>query len=444
MSKVPTQTLPELPELRDPTDEEAKRVEEEFRLTRAKVLVKMPFCGQVTLSLKFNAALKEHGVPTAAVSADGSLYVNVQFWDSLTKPQQRGLVVHEVFHPAFMQFQRQGTRVAMVELNGQTVSLWNIAGDLSFNGMIATCSPGHIELPPGALHETQYDGKSTEEIYDILFEKAKKNAKKNGPQKGMPSLSGMGMDGFGKDGPGDDMRDDLAQTETGQQAAKGSKAAQKKLENEWKVTVAQAAQVHEREVGKGTLPAGLQKVVDDLLNPKVRWQDALSRWMGENGKRADYSFRRPSRRSFADDNIGYLPSLQRWGIDKVLILWDTSGSMNGRETEILTEVASICDDLDLSARVLFCDTQVYDGGTVRDAMDLVTEIRGGGGSDFNAAFRMMEEENYDGVCVAFTDGYIDVPPCPPPNLKATLWCLTNHDVDPTGGKWGEVLHIPED
>ena len=57
---------------------------------------------------------------------------------------------------------------------------------------------------------------------------------------------------------------------------------------------------------------------------------------------------------------------------------------------------------------------------------------------------MRSDENYDGVLVAFTDGYIGVPECAPVLMKAVLWVLAGGDIDPTGGKWGEVLKINDE
>jgi predicted metal-dependent peptidase len=71
------------------------------------------------------------------------------------------------------------------------------------------------------------------------------------------------------------------------------------------------------------------------------------------------------------------------------------------------------------------------------------QIKGGGGSDFTPAFDLLEEEQYEGVVVAFTDGAIGVPPCQPHLIKAVLWVIDpkKHDHDPTGGRWGDVLRM---
>jgi hypothetical protein len=52
------------------------------------------------------------------------------------------------------------------------------------------------------------------------------------------------------------------------------------------------------------------------------------------------------------------------------------------------------------------------------------------------------------VVVAFTDGHIGVPDQPPHLIKSTLWCILPPkggfgDVDPTNGRWGEVLYMED-
>jgi len=191
------------------------------------------------------------------------------------------------------------------------------------------------------------------------------------------------------------------------------------------------------------LPLGISKMVADLQECKIDWRDVLSQWIGENGNRLDFTFRRPRRRF--DSNVLYLPSYQKWGVDDVVILWDTSGSMNGRETGILSEVQGICEDLGLVLKIICCDTEIAITDDVKEAADMIGNIKGGGGSDFTPAFDHLEEEGFDGIVVCFTDGHIGVPECKPPLIKDVLWCIEPDskgcfgDVDPTKGQWGQVL-----
>ena len=428
-------------ELREPTEEETHSLMKRLSSCRTRLLALVPFFGHLALNLRPRVAKLRDGVPTAAVTPDGSLILNVEFCASLSDAQLCGLLCHEVLHPALLAWQRQGSRMVIVSSpSGSQVSLWNLAHDMSFNPEIMELAErseakGHITLPPDPAMDAKFKGHAAEEIYDKLLQQAQKNGK---GKSGDGGLMVPGMDGIGGD-----LREDLSDSPDGKKAAKGDKGAQKRMENDWKVNVVAAAQVQEREKGRGTLPGGIQKLVDSLTDPVIDWKDELSRWIGENGRRQDYTYCRPARRS---ESVGeYLPSVQKFGVADIIILWDTSGSMNGRESEILSEVNGICEDLGISVRVICCDTAIHsDVADIEDALEIIPHIKEGGGSDFGPAFDLLDGEQYDGVVVSFTDGYIGVPDTKPHNIKAVLWVIGENDVDPSSGKWGEVLHMNEE
>ena len=161
--------------------------------------------------------------------------------------------------------------------------------DLSFNGQILELAKnsdaaGEIDLPPGGSYDKKFDGQAAEEIYDALLKEALKNKQQG---KGGDGSMGVltGIPGGGNHEIGDDMRDDLAESKDGQDAGQGDAGAQRRLEEEWKVNILAAAQVQEQEKGKGSMPGGLAKIIEELREPRVDWKDVLSRWIGENGRR---------------------------------------------------------------------------------------------------------------------------------------------------------------
>jgi predicted metal-dependent peptidase len=263
-------------------------------LARTRLTSEWPFIGHLCLNMRPRMASPNDGVPTAAVSADGTLTINPEFLATLTQAEVCGLLAHEVLHPALFYFARKGDRNALVEINGgQVVSAWNLAHDLSFNTMIADQKSPNIKLPTGAALNNKYRDKSAEEIYDEILAEAKRNGS---------SAQGANGAACGKvredSSIGDDARDDLSESSDGKKAAGGCSTARRKIENEWKVSVVAAAQAQEQhDKGRGTMPAWLQRMIHEIVNPKLDWREELSRWVGENGPRSDYSYRRPSRRS---------------------------------------------------------------------------------------------------------------------------------------------------
>jgi predicted metal-dependent peptidase len=126
---------------------------------------------------------------------------------------------------------------------------------------------------------------------------------------------------------------------------------------------------------------------------------------------------------------------------QITILWDTSGSMGGEHNAILVEVVSILEETSAPIRVVTCDTQVRGETNTRDIAEIVTVVEGGGGSDFNPAFEYVAPSlTWDTIIIAMTDGHINVPK-EAPACQASLWLLTPDGVDPTGGRWGDVIRL---
>lgn len=397
---------------RDMSEEEIREVVKDARVYLTTIV---PFFSYLALSLKIVKAEPHHNVQKMGVSPDSYLYINPFFLSTLSREELIGVLCHEVMHLAMFFFGRLGSR---------DLRRFNRAHDYVINQMIVDFSRracGELKLPHGALLDDCYNGLSAEEIYSLL------------PGTSLPS----------KDNGLFDCRPDLARTSEGKQAAAGSEGALQHLQEQWKQRVITAARRHEQKFG--SLPGSAKKFIDELLEPTVNWVEALSRWVGENGPRSDYSFRRLGRRSYATQTL--MRSIVSQGVDDVIVLWDTSGSMLGREKEIIPEMEKMCDDLNLSVRLLVCDTRVVaDVKDCREAQDFITNYGGGGGSDFRQAFHRLEEDGAEGVVVVFTDGYIRVPDTKPPSLRDVLWVLwdAHNDVDPASGRWGSVLRVHTD
>jgi predicted metal-dependent peptidase len=410
---------------------------------RTKMTVLVPFFGHLLLKLD---PIVTREVPLAAVSRDRKLLINPDWAQTTTRAEFAATMVHEVLHPAFLVWDRQGSRNAIaVGRDGSRMSLWNSAHDYAIDLVIRDMTKHTQELldpakwePPGLIDEDFRDH-SAEEIYDILLSRAKS-----------PPMHGSAPDGAGGSGQGgagvyiegvDATKSDLLPgDESGDKnegEAKLSPSEQKISDQFWKVSLVEAAQVHEQRSKQGALPSFVRKLISQILDSRIPWADALSRWVGENGRRADFTYRRPSRRSSAIGEM--LPSMQRHGVDDIVVLWDTSGSMDGREVEILGEVMGICQDLNMSLRVICCDAAIHSDQTDVDNPEDI-DVLGGGGSDFCPAFDLLEEEGYQGVVVAFTDGAIGVPHQKPQHLRDCLWVLWGRETPPTN-KWGETLYI---
>jgi predicted metal-dependent peptidase len=432
------------------TEEERAEVFARVSRMRTRLTEAIPFFGHMLLKLK---PVVTRQVPVAAVTQRREMLLNPDWVLGSPHPALATAMVHEMLHCALLFWDRMAGRTVMAcGPDLQPVLLWNLAHDYAINLIIETMGkeserPEDIlsvtKMDPPGLFDEKYKDWSAEEVYEDLLANLKPL-----PPHLQKMLGGM-VYCPGADGSKGDVKDGGAEGEGEDKDGQGGMSESEKKENDqfWKVSLVEAAQIHEQDRKnknrRGTLPGSLKKLIDEIVDPRVPWIDVLSRWVGEHGKKGDFSWRRPARRS---DSAGeYLPCMVKHGCADVVVLWDSSGSMWGRENEIMSEVVGIVQDLGLSLRVICCDAAVQSDQTNVESPEDV-HWAGGGGSNFNPAFDLLEEEQYEGVLVVFTDGAIGVPAVKPETIREVLWCIwpsEKHDRAPTD-KWGEVIVVDED
>lgn len=402
----------------------------EFSKARVRLLTRAPFFGFLAMQMRPRLARPEDNCPTAGIAPDGTVVLNEKFCENLTDKEMAGLVAHEVMHPALHFWMRKRTRNHL---------LFNIAHDLSFNQIIVEMAKNEITLPKGCLLDEKFDGMGAEEIYEYL---QRGDAGTPGVTK-VKTLNDKTItidvnkpDGGGEGDQYGDCRGDLSESEKGQKAQRGDVSAQKELEGEWKLNLAGAAQEVEKRQGK--LPASLKRYLDEILHPKLTWDEILERWVGENGQPDDYGYSRPSRRS---ESVGtYLPSICGGGKTDVTILVDTSGSIpQDRLKRVLGETQGICEALGVEVRAMVVDAALHEDLSIEEAQELAQRLTGGGGSDFNPAFAKLFEDGFEGAVIAFTDGMISVPDEQPVNLKGVLWITDENERPPC--QWGDHVQV---
>lgn len=422
---------------------------ERISQARTKLVARLPFFGHLALKLRPRLCKEGDAVDTAAVAPDGTLVVNEKFLDTLSDTELCFVLAHEVMHPAMLYFERMSTRIP---------KLWNVAHDFAINLLIKQMSDANIKVLDSALQDDKYRDWSAEEIYDdILKDAVMVQICQDGQGQGQgQGQQGQGQ-GQGKQKPGKgqgggrnplndplfgDARPDLAESDDGKKAAQGDKGAANRINTDWKISIVAAAQKHEKQKGRGSLPSGLMRLIEEFTDPKVDWREQLAKWVGENGRRQDYTYAKPSRRS---ESVGqYLPSLKKYGVSDITVFVDTSGSIGDTQLkEGLAEIQGVCDDLGIGVRALVIDADVHDDVKVEDAYELQQKLSGGGGSDFRPGFERLQEEGYEGVVIAFTDGDIAIPMDKPECLKGVLWCVYEGCKSPTD-RWGETIEIPRD
>ena len=182
-----------------PEELEEMRVEVLDRIIIARIglLLHHPFFGNMATRLRIQAA--DEWLGTAAV--DGrNLYFNTQFFNAMNNKEIEFVIAHEILHCVFDHLGRRDYRNPM---------LYNIAADYIVNNLLVRDRIGVKPSIVDCFQDFKYEGWSSEEVYDELFEEAKKNGEEYLKQLGEmldEHLDLEGEDGEdgdnGKDGKG--------------------------------------------------------------------------------------------------------------------------------------------------------------------------------------------------------------------------------------------------
>lgn len=398
---------------------------EKMKKARISLLWTQPFFASLLLKMVIK---EDPNFPTMATNGKELRY-NPNYVDGLTPDEVKGVLAHEVMHTVLVHHTRRGNK---------DPERWNIACDYAVN--ILVTEAGFV-LPEGGLLDKNYKGKSAEEIYSML---PQDKVDKLSQQKKDAQGQGGGGSGRFQKAPGADW--DMGSVEDAPSPSDPSKTAtpqeMEQVEAETKMNVAQS--LHAAKMC-GKAPAGLERLIEEMTEPKINWKEALARFMNEISKN-DYSFSRPNRR-FMPQGI-YMPTLRSPELGEIAVLVDTSGSIGKKElTEIVAEVLGVAQEYngsDTEITVVYVDSKV--AGHQRLTFDDIPngiDPKGGGGTDFKPGFEWLEENGEEPVCILyFTDGYCSSFPQDPGT--PTMWVLTerNRSFKPPFGdvatmNWGE-------
>ena len=356
------------------------------KLTTARIglLLKAPFFGQLATRMTLTNADAWCG--TAAT--DGrKFYYNSEFVDKMPLKQLEFLVGHEILHAVYDHMGRRGDRQPRLS---------NIAADYCVNQDLIEQRIGEkISVCP-ILFDNKFKDMSYEEVYDYLYQNAKKI--------NIDQLEQMILDDHleedenGNGGSGDDDED-----EQGGKRPRLSKEERDAIKDEIKGAVIAAAQ----SAGAGNLPSGVKRLLRDLTEPVIGWKELLQQQIQSTIKN-DYTWARPSRKGWHMDAI--MPGLKPGEMIDVCIAMDQSGSISEEDSKaFLGEIKGIMEAFDEYKITLWCfDTEIYNVQTyTSDNIDDIMEYEpaGGGGTDFMANWEFMKENAIEPKkFIMFTDG----------------------------------------
>ena len=440
-------------ELRTPDAEDRKRKDKaraQWERDRASLVFQQPFIASLALYLDVVAVMDDR---LRTASTDGRrVFVDVDFLASLDEEERLFLLAHEVWHCALGNLKRQGEREA---------ERWNFAIDHEVNALLIEQG---FKMPADGVFYRDMVGKNAEEVYEWLERggpAAAEREDEGGPQSALAGGRGRLADQHlgaaasrAEQAAGEGEPSEVPPREepaAGEPRAAGESERGRgprydpdygpyldraELER-WPGRVLIAAQQHERRFG--TLPGGLQAVVDRLRHPTLPWRELLRQFITRlyGGER---TWLPPSRRHLARGL--FLPSRREETVSLTVAL-DTSGSTYEYLGEFLSELSGLVTTFGrYRIRVLQCDCEitldrVFDADDPLDAS--VLPVGGLGGTNFTPVFELLGAAEERTPLVYLTDG--DGPPIARAPDFPVLWILTPGGRAPV--PWGEVILLPE-
>lgn len=356
-------------------------------------------------------------VPTLAT--DGrSMWVNADYWRTLTLPLKISAVCHELLHKMLLHPVRLGSREPFIA---------NVAMDIVVNQLLVDNA---FELGPGWIQPVpKYKGWSFEAVYaDIM-----KNLPPPKPKSGQGG-NGVSVPGFDPDHPDipqswKDMWRDVKQVQgTPEEVAKAEQKMQQEVEHA--LANARAA---------GNVPKGVEMPM--AANRKVAeepWFNHLHRYMQSLRANA-YNWSRFARRQLVCHRI-FAPHNITEALGDVGIFVDASGSVYDRAQqarfgEHINAILAECKPA--KVYVYYFDTEVHkhiemDPGEI----EFDPQPAGGGGTSFTELWDYAEEQGHVlDLAIVLTDLEGTMPREQPP--YPVCWAsIERHPVP-----FGEAIYI---
>ncbi len=364
---------------------------EKIKKARIQLILEQPFFATLSMRLTFRA---DPRIKTATIDGRVITY-NPAYIDKLSVDELKGVIAHEIMHITMMHHTRRDHR---------DKSIWNNACDYAINPMLVDAG---FNLPEGYLIDGRYKNASAEQIYSLI-----------------ESIN----DG---DSPGSNRTDGDS---TGDVEDAPTELSKHEMESEIKQALVQAAMIAKRQ---GKLPEFVSRLIDEMLQPKISWQEVLSRFLAEI-QRNDYTWKKPSAR-YLYSGI-YLPSLENLEAGKIILIVDTSTSIDHNMlNQFAAEVQDIINTFSMHLMVIYVDTKVQSVQEVEPDTPVQLTPKGGGGTDFRPGFRYMDQHDLQPkVVVYLTDGECTKFPAEPD--YPVLWAqFGDYKFNPPFGETVQVI-----
>lgn len=416
-----------------PKSAESKQLQR-LRRIRSEFLVDEPFFGHAALRLDLVEDPQCRDVWTNAVA----LGFNPQYIDGLLDIEFKGALCAAVLSIVAGHPWRQDSR---------DPTLWQRACGLVTNPQVIEAG---YTLPPNALYDEDFAGKSAEFTYDHLEAEQQANQPEQS-NAGQQSPEGESpQEGFSEPSP--EASDAGEGSGTEERSGSGGATAPREfsveirpapieqpgLEEDWKSNVKLA---HDFALAHGHMSANVSMMVDGMLQSKTSWREVLWSFIEQAANNTDYTFAPPSLRY---QHLGfYMPSLRGERVGTMVLVRDTSSSIFQKYRELINgELDAIFRDVKPSEVVILdVDSSVKQVQHLQhDELDEMNpHTVGGGGTSFCPAFDYIAQEGIEPVCLVYlTDLLGDFPEEPD---YPVIWAVPEGSSMGTRPPFGEFIEV---
>lgn len=195
---------------------------------------------------------------------------------------------------------------------------------------------------------------------------------------------------------------------------------------------------------RGTIPAGIERIINEIKNPILDWRTILNDFVQEDI--CDYSFAPPDKRM--EDSPFFLPDFNEKdeSAKNLLFMIDTSGSMSDDAiTDCYSEIYGAIQQFNgkLTGKLGFFDAVVVEPVPFEDEDEFkIIRPKGGGGTSFHIIFDYVKKKMMDEPPVSIiilTDGYAPYPDEEAAMDIPVLWIINNKEAQ--APSWGKVARM---
>ena len=372
-----------------------------------KLLIENPFYGLFLLGL---SKVIDKSVETACVRKRGincELVINPEYWETQDDIQQLNLIQHEVYHIVF-----QHMFMTPFFKNHEVL---NIAADCEVNSYLQNLD--NTWIIPSMFNAEPKLGTKT--YYDIIMNQTP------------PPPPQRGGDGNGSNGL-PNTKDD--HSSWGKEFQECSDAEKQLIQNQINSQIKTAAEQTIKM--RGTIPAEMQAIVDELFKPKPRVFDWKAYFRRMLGSIYDINIKKTRRK----ESIRFpgAAGIKHKKKVSILVAVDTSGSVNDEELKDFFSEITYIYKAGARITILECDAAI--SANYEYTGKWTGKVHSRGGTDFQPVIDYYRKNMKDyAALVYFTDGECSIPNNVP---RDTIWVITSAG-DHSKKYPGRTLFIPK-